>query len=74
MFINATTWAKLFTSLLVGLIGLGLVSSALFGIEGGFGIVTNISNLLENFKGLTGLIVVFLVYFLFIKSGKEEET
>ena len=74
LFANATVWVKLFTALLIGLIGLGLVSSALFGIDGGFGIVTNISNLLSNFQGLTGLVVLFLVYFLFIRSGNEKKS
>ena len=74
IFSQAKIWATLFTSFFVSLIGLGLVASVLFGIDGGFGVVDNISNLLMNFDGLTGLIVLFLIYFLFIKSGKEEKT
>ena len=74
IFEHAKAWAKLFTSFFVSLIGLGIVSSILFGIDGGFGVVTNISNLLAEFQGLTGLIVIFLVYFLFIRSGQEEKT
>jgi hypothetical protein len=72
IFGQAKSWAKLFTSFFVSLIGLGIVSSILFGIDGGFGVVTNISNLLAEFQGLTGLILIFLVYFLFIRSGQEE--
>tara|TARA_Y100000588_G_C14216978_1_gene909256 strand:+ start:1048 stop:1707 length:660 start_codon:yes stop_codon:yes gene_type:complete len=74
LFSSATAWARLFTTLFVSLIGLGLVSSVLFGIDGGFGVVDNIKNLLADFDGLTGLIVLFLVYFLFIRSGQEEKT
>ena len=74
IFEHAKAWAKLFTSFFVSLIGLGIVSSILFGIDGGFGVVTNISNLLVEFEGLTGLIVIFLVYFLFIRSGDGEKT
>lgn len=74
IFEHAKAWAKLFTSFFVSLIGLGIVSSILFGIDGGFGVVTNISNLLAEFQGLTGLIVIFLVYFLFIRSGDGEKT
>jgi hypothetical protein len=73
IFGQAKSWAKLFTSFFVSLIGLGIVSSILFGIDGGFGVVDNISTLLTNFNGLTGLIVLFLIYFLFIRSGKEED-
>ena len=72
LFTQATDWAKILTGLFIGLIGLGLVSSVLFGVDGGFGIVTNISNLFAKFEGLTGLIVLFLIYYLFIRSGKEE--
>ena len=74
IFGQAKSWAKLFTSFFVSLIGLGIVSSILFGIDGGFGVVANISNLLAEFQGLTGLILIFLVYFLFIRSGEEEKT
>lgn len=74
MFATATAVAKLFTALFVSLIGLGLVSSVLFGVDGGFGIVTNIKNLLGEADGLTGLIVIFLVYFLFIRSDEGEKT
>jgi len=74
LFTKVTVWVKLFTVMLVSLIGLGVVSSALFGIDGGFGIVTNISNLLSSIDGLAGLIVLFLVYYLFIRSDEKEET
>ena len=74
LFTKITDWVKLFTVMLVSLIGLGVVSSALFGIDGGFGVVTNITNLLSSIDGLAGLIVLFLVYYLFIRSGKEEKT
>jgi hypothetical protein len=74
IFGQAKSWAKLFTSFFVSLIGLGIVSSILFGIDGGFGVVDNISTLLTNFNGLTGLIVLFLIYFLFIRSGQEDKT
>ena len=74
IFTQVRSWAKLFTAFFVSLIGLGLVASVLFGIDGGFGVVTNIKNLLGEAHGLTGLVVVFLVYFLFIKSDKEEKT
>ena len=74
MFATATAYAKLFTTLFVSLIGLGLVSSVLFGVAGGFGIVTNIKNLLGDASGLTGLILIFLVYYLFIRSDEGEKT
>ena len=74
MFATATSVAKLFTTLFISLIGLGLVSSVLFGVDGGFGIVTNIKNLLGEADGLTGLILIFLVYYLFIRSDGREKT
>ena len=74
LFAKVTVWVKLFTVMLISFIGLGLVSSVLFGIDGGFGIVTNISELLSSIDGLTGLIILFLVYYLFIRSGEKEET
>ena len=73
LFNSATSWAKLFTTLFISLIGLGIVASVLFGVDGGFGVVENIKTLLSEFQGLTGLVVIFLVYFLFIKNGDEEE-
>ena len=45
LFAKATIWAKLFTTLFVGLIGLGLVSSVLFGIDGGFGVAVSYTHL-----------------------------
>ena len=74
LFTKITDWVKLFTVMLVSLIGLGVVSSALFGIDGGFGVVTNITNLLSSIDGLAGLIVLFLVYYLFIRSDEKEKT
>ena len=74
MFATATAYAKLFTSFFVSLIGLGLISAVLFGIDGGFGIVENISTLLSDLGGLAGLVVLFLVYFLFIRSGDEKKS
>ena len=72
LFTQTQAWAKLITCLFIGLIGLGLVSSVLFGVDGGFGIVANLKNILADFNGLVGLIVLFLIYYLFIRSGKEE--
>jgi len=74
MFATATAYVKLFTSFLVGLIGLGLVASVLFGGAGGFGVVENISALVSSLQGLAGLVVLFLVYFLFIRSGHEKKS
>jgi hypothetical protein len=74
LFAKVTVWVKLFTSLFIGLIGLGLISSVLFGIDGGFGIVENISTLLSSLGGLVGLVVLFLVYFLFIRGGDEKKS
>lgn len=74
IFSKSIEWIKLFTTMLLGLIGLGLVSSALFGIDGGFGIVENISTLVSSLGGLVGLIVLFLVYYLFIRSGDKEKS
>jgi len=74
LFTKITDWVKLFTVMLISLIGLGVVSSALFGIDSGFGIVTNISKLLSSTDGLVGLIVLFLVYYLFIRSDEKEKT
>jgi hypothetical protein len=74
LFTKTTAWVKLFTTLFLGLIGLGLVSAALFGIDGGFGMVENISTLVSSLGGLTGLIVLFLVYYLFIRCGDKEKT
>ena len=74
IFKKVTVWVKLFTALLVGLIGLDLVVTVLFGIDSGFGVVTNISNLLATVPGLSGLVVIFLVYFLFIRGGDEKKS
>ena len=74
LFSKTTAWIKLFTTLFLGLIGLGLVSAALFGVDGGFGIVENISQLVSSLGGLVGLIVLFLVYYLFIRCGDKGKT
>lgn len=72
IFTKVTTWVKMVTMLLISLIGLGIVTEVIFGNSGGFGIGQNISNLLIKFDGLAGLIVLFLVYYLFIRCGKED--
>jgi len=74
LFNQVTVWVKLLTALLVGIIGLDLVVTVLFGIDSGLGVVTNISNLLGTVPGLSGLVVVFLVYFLFIRGGNEKKS
>ena len=74
IFKKVTVWVKLLTALLFGLIGLDLVVTVLFGIDNAFGVVTNISNLLGTVPALSGLGVIFLVYFLFIRSGDEKKS
>ena len=74
IFSKSIEWIKLFTTMLLGLIGLGLVSSALFGIDGGFGIVENISTAVSSLGGLVGLVVLFLIYYLFIRCGDKEKS
>ena len=74
IFAQTKSWVTLFTTLFLGLIGLGLVSATLFGVDGGFGIVENISVLVSSLGGLTGLVVLFLVYYLFIRCGDKGKT
>jgi hypothetical protein len=57
---------------LFSFIGLDLVAAALFGPEKSLGVVDNLTTLLANNNGLGGLIVVFLVYFLFIRSVQKK--
>ena len=71
-FTKVTDWVKMVTMLLISLIGLGIVTEIIFGHSGGFGIGQNIRNLLITFDGIGGLIVLFLVYYLFIRCGKED--
>ena len=72
LFTKVTDWVKLVTVLLFSFIGLDLVAAALFGPEQSLGVVENITTLLANNNGLGGLIVLFLVYFLFIRNVKKK--
>ena len=74
LFGQTISWIKLITVLFISLIAFDFVVSALFGVDGGFGVVTNLTILLGNSNSLSALIVLFLVYYLFIRSDEKEKT
>jgi hypothetical protein len=74
LFTKSTQYVKLSTILLFGVIGLDLLITAILGKEQSFGVIDNITAILNHSEGLSGVIVLFLVYFLFIRSGKTKKT
>ncbi len=74
LFNNSTQYVKLFTILLFGVIGLDLLITAILGKEQSFGVIDNITAITNESEGLSGVIVLFLVYFLFIRSEKTKKT
>lgn len=74
LFTNITQYVKLFTFLLFGVIGLDLLITALLGKDQSFGVLNNIIAITNSSEGLSGVIVLFLVYFLFIRSEKPKNT
>jgi hypothetical protein len=68
LFKNVTTYVKLFTMLLFGIIAIDLLVTAIFGKGSSLGVIDNITVILGQSEGLSGIIVLFLLYFLFIRS------
>ena len=74
LFGTAIIYIKSFTLLLFGVIGIDLLITAILGKDSSFGVLTNITNIIGTSEGLSGIVVVFLVYFLFIRNGASKTT
>jgi len=73
LFKNVTSYVKLFTMLLFGIIAIDLLVTAIFGKGSSLGVIDNITVILGQSEGLSGIIVLFLLYFLFIKREARDK-
>jgi hypothetical protein len=66
---SATNYIKLFTVFLFSIIIVDLLVSVLFGKDSSLGAVNNIILILRSHEGLSGIVGLFIIYFLFIRSN-----
>ena len=68
LFKKVITYVKLSTMLLFGIVAIDLLVTAILGKGSSLGVIDNITVILGQSEGLSGIIVLFLLYFLFIRS------
>lgn len=67
IFPKVTEYVSMVTSLLVSIIGLGLVAHVIFGRNLGLDVVGNIQGIINSFPGFAGLVTLFIIFYIFNK-------